>query len=438
MGKVDGLEGAIVQGWTLLKEIGRGADGIVYSGEYQGKKAAIKLFFPEALAKNGWPAARERLDLQLSLVGRKHSNLVEIYAGGEDAQLGTLYLVMELVPGKSLDKLLGQIPPTEIPSLAAQLASAAQYLETLDLYHRDIKPANIIISDDFKLLTLLDLGVIHRALADDDDQGRLSGLEFVATLRYSPPEFVYREEESNVDGAWRAVTFYQIGATLHDLIMGKPLFSGFDTPRAKLYDAVRNVTPELDSSKTSSWLVQTARACLLKDWRQRLQHVSWTSFSEPPPPDALTRESRIRVLQLQREERRRAQESPIAPLLGPTKEQQLWLLNDALIGELRKYLRASPVFPLCCVDDTNTSSSCYETRFQFDENGSLGFGPNVCFAVRLQVSQSFPEAVALSFDAKADGRAISSAEWTEMFTADVAFARCRQAILDAVEAMISA
>ena len=112
---------------------------------------------------------------------------------------------MELVPGTSLNKLVGHVPPAIIVPLARQLASAAQYLdEVLNLAHRDIKPANIVISDDLQKLTLLDLGIVHQ-LPVDDAQGRLSGEEFVASVRYSPPEFVWRTEEEDADGAWRAV-----------------------------------------------------------------------------------------------------------------------------------------------------------------------------------------------------------------------------------------
>jgi len=280
---VENLAGTEIQGWRLTREIGRGADGIVYASSKDGAEAAVKIFFPEALAANGLPAARERLELQLGLIGRKHHpNLVEVYAGGEDSSLGTLFLVMELVHGTSLDKLIGKVPSSAVPRLMDQLASASEFLEREDLVHRDIKPANIVISDDFQMLTLLDLGIVYR-LPGDDDQGRLSGKEFVATLRYSPPEFVWRTEEGNVDGAWRAVTFYQIGATLHDMIMGKVLFAGYDTPRACLYDAVREMTPVIESSDVDPRLVQIAQACLLKDWRQRLQFLSWDSFRESVP-----------------------------------------------------------------------------------------------------------------------------------------------------------
>jgi eukaryotic-like serine/threonine-protein kinase len=84
--------------------------------------------------------------------------LVQIFEGGKAAELDNIpFLVMEFIPGKSLDKAIKSVPRSAIPSLLKQPADAARYLESVGLVHRDIKPANIVISDDFSQLTLLDL-----------------------------------------------------------------------------------------------------------------------------------------------------------------------------------------------------------------------------------------------------------------------------------------
>lgn len=436
MSNVENLEGADVHGWKLTRALGCGADGVVYAGEKDGFEAAVKLFFPESLAKNGWSQARERLELQLALIGRKHHpNLVEVYAGGEAPEFGTLYLVMELVPGKSLDKLVASgLPRSAIPNLAAQLASAAQYLETIDLVHRDIKPANIVVSDDFSKLTLLDLGIIHHAA--EDEQGRLSGLEFVATLRYSPHEFVWRTEDADAEGAWRAVTFYQIGATLHDMIMQKILFTGHDTPRACLYDAVRDLTPIIEAPDVPGWLLQTTQACLLKDWRQRLQFIDWTAFKEPEAVDPQQQERRIRLMQIRREEVSKAATRRASPSPVPTREQQLWMLNNALVTELRTYLQNAAIFPKFHVAE-EAAPHAYTTRFHFDKDPSRGFVTDAIFIVTLSADSTLEDATRLEFDATSNGKAITTAAWSELFNVETAFHACRQVSLDAVERIIS-
>lgn len=432
------LGGSEVDGWQLTNCIGRGADGIVYSARKNGAEAAVKLFFPESLEANGFSAARDRLELQRMLIGNKHHpNLVEIYAGGEDAGLCTLFLVMELVAGTSLDRLIGQIPPSAIVLLAGQLASAARYLETLGLVHRDIKPANIVISDDFQTLTLLDLGIVHQ-LPVEDDQGRLSGMEFVATLRYSPPEFVWRKEQGDADGAWRAVTLYQIGATLHDMIMGQPLFTGHDVPRACLYDSVRDRTPIIESDQVDGWLIQTAQACLLKDWRQRLQFVSWESFFAPASiADFQQREKKIRLRQIRNEEMRQAAAKQILTAPGPSREQQLWHLNNTLMLEIRTYLLDSLIFPKCRIEEEAVSQREYVTHFRFERDLSRDFQSDVIFTVTLSVDGLLEEATKLTFKADVGGHTVSTAAWREMFAVETAFAACQQSFLDSVDSMLS-
>src|SRR5262249_15214110 len=168
------------------------------------REAAIKIFYPDALDKHGFSEEHQRLELQLQLKDCTHPNLVRVFDGGVANELdGTLFLVMEKVPGTTLDKLLERIPRTAIPTLLKQLAEAAHYLDDRDLVHRDIKPANIILNDDMSQLTLLDFGIIKNLVTDES--GRLSGNRFVATPRYSPPEFVWRTEVESKD-AWRAVT----------------------------------------------------------------------------------------------------------------------------------------------------------------------------------------------------------------------------------------
>lgn len=441
MPTVEGMQGEVFRGWNLQGEIGRGADGIVYSASGANGPVAIKLYFPEALKRNGIAAARERLELQIGLAGKEiHQNVVKIIDGGEAEEFESLFLVMEHVPGTSLDKLLGVIPRESIPRLAGQLAAAAMWLESLDLAHRDIKPANIIISDDFLLLTLLDFGVVHRVLVGDGERDEdLSGEEFVATLRYSPPEFVWRNEERNADGAWRAITFYQIGATLHDMIEGKLIFKGDDVPRGCLYDAVRYKTPSIHSKDVPSWLVQTTEACLIKDWRQRLELVSWEAFMGPGEADNTNLvERRIRLRQIRNAEiRRHAPLIPVDAAGAADREHILWSLYRELMIEIRTYLMDAAIFPKCHLSELKRLPREYLVKIDFDQDEERGFSDGVSFEVGLLVDPDISEATRLLFSANLGGSQSISSAWTEMFSVESSFNICRQSFLDAVEIMLS-
>jgi serine/threonine protein kinase len=428
------LSGRSVQGWVLGALIGKGADGVVYDASSGDQTAAVKIYFPDAIEKNGgMDSAMVRLDLQLSLVGKKHPHLVEVHGGGLDSDLGTLYLIMEKVSGNTLDKVVRNFPRGSIPKLLPQLAEACRYLESIDLVHRDIKPANIMVSDDFEHLTLLDLSIIHRAL-DDDEQGRLSGEEFVATLRYSPPEFVWRTEEAAEDGAWRAITFYQMGATLHDMIMQHPLFEGFDKPHACLYDCVRDRTPTIECGEIDDWIIQAVKACLLKDWRQRLSFVTWEDFSPPALSDeGAQQEKRIRLRQVQNQETIQAKKRQPEPEVAITREQALWTLNNRLILEVRNYLFSTPIFPKCSVVEKVISEHEYTTLVVLEKDIERGLEVELKISITLTVDNTIRDATNLILTATRQTAETSISSWTELFSVDSAFRTVKQAILDAVE-----
>jgi len=183
---------------------------------------------------------------------------------------------MEFLEGENLADCLQDIPVENVPLLIEQLASACEFLETRKLAHRDVKPENIQISADLSSLKLLDFGVI-RPIGEPGltDDGNI--LPFIGTLQYSSPEFLLREEEDTLDG-WRALTFYQIGAVLHDLIMRCPIFEAFAHPYVRLANAVQNDVPVISSAIYEESLQDLARHCLSKNPKARLQLVGWSDF----------------------------------------------------------------------------------------------------------------------------------------------------------------
>lgn len=422
---VRSLVGREVQGWTLWEVLGKGADGIVYMGERAGEQVAVKVFFPEQLDRYGFEQQQQRLELQLQLKGKKHHpNLVEIFDGGVDAELKTLYLVMEYVPGNSLDKILEKLPSEAIAPLVKQLADAAQFLEDRDLVHRDIKPANIVISNDFKTLTLLDLGVVLRPPDAMDD--RISGDEFVASVRYSPREFVWRDELGTDRDAWRAVTFYQIGATLHDMIMRYPIFRGRDKPPARLYEAVKLHPPEISSAECQAWLVKLAEACLIKSWRERLKHLDWASFAGPAPAGDRSQLRDLRLKQIRADELRLQAEEEVSPMPPKaSRAQELWRLQNGLFLELRQFLMSDPVFPTFSGSHA-ASDGGYVLQFAFEKNADLLFVKVVTVRIALRVASDTEAATDIIFTGKMDSQEIFAASWREMLSVERAAELCEQ------------
>lgn len=433
------LEGRTVKGWLLEKILGKGADGIVYQASRNECFAAVKIFFPEAIEKNGADEQNERLELQLALVGKKHHpNLVEIFEGGTLEELDTLYLIMEYVSGNALDKVLDKIPRDAIPSLLAQLVDAAKWLESEQLYHRDIKPANIIISDDFTLLTLLDLGIVFRVPTADEDQ-RLSGDEFVASVRYSPPEFVWRREDASNTDAWRAITFYQIGATLHDMLMGKPIFSGYDSPRADLYDAVKYRSPDIDASDCPQWLCDLAKACLVKDWRARVEILKWESFAEPSTAGlAIAAKSQaIRIRQIRAAEAKIMAVEQTKTIPKETRAQELWSLQSQVFMEIRDFAMTSQIFPKFAAHHDPVSEQSYRLSYRFEKDETFGFDDVLEFEVGLSIDDGISQMTNLVVIARNSAGELARAEWREILSLSTIVDRCQDALVEATAKIVS-
>jgi serine/threonine protein kinase len=273
---IDSLQDKEIGGWLVHGSFGFGKSAVVLPATRSGMKGAVKVFHPELIERYGRDVQLERIRREKLLIGSTHPNLVKILDGGECAETGHLYVVMEEIPFPNMKEVLDDISFSSIRGLLSQVASAAMFLEERGLAHRDIKPENIAVDLAASRAILLDLGVLRPfgiANLTDVDQR-----PFIGTLRYSSPEFLRREENDTPDG-WRAITFYQIGAVLHDLLMRKELFAEKSEPYSVLVEAVLHDRPEIYGDDPA--LVRICNHCLVKKPATRLELVKWDDFHSP-------------------------------------------------------------------------------------------------------------------------------------------------------------
>jgi eukaryotic-like serine/threonine-protein kinase len=280
--ELDNLIGQTVGDWKLVKFINAGKSAAVFRGVNGSQTAAVKIFDPALIEEFGRASQLKRILRELDLRGHAHPNLIQIFDGGECKATGHLYIVMEFIEAPDLASVISQVPRDYIRRIIAQVADAARYLlEDRDIVHRDIKPDNIAISTDFSKAILLDLGVIRpldvSSLAESSD-GQRQG--FLGTMRYAPPEYIFRQEQTNREG-FRAITFYQLGAVLYDLITRERIFKAFELPKARLVKAVEEEIPKIQQTDVPVDLIWLAKNCLLKKPEHRLLSVKWEDFQEP-------------------------------------------------------------------------------------------------------------------------------------------------------------
>lgn len=379
-----------VADWHIIEFLAPGRSALVFKAMRDGIIEALKIFDADLIERFGERVQEGRINRQLSLCGKEHPNLVKIVDGGRCSKTGLWYVVMGLIDAPVASTVLQDIPRDRIWPIISHAAAAARFLEQLSLAHRDIKPSNIAVSRDFQKATLLDLGVIRpfgeTGLTDEEQR------IFVGTLQYSSPEFLFRTEEDTEDG-WRALSFYQLGAVLHDLIMKKPLFSEFANPYARLVDAVKYETPRVEADNVPADLVLLAKNCLSKDPKLRLRLVKWEDF-EPRivcRSSAIDAKERIRKRHLQARETSPLQWNEAAEQKLRAERRTIETISGKIQSIIRQECIGSDLFPPIEIHDNQVplaSQVDFLVFFPASNDHCLNQSLSICVELHLLDMQS--------------------------------------------------
>ncbi len=197
--------------YRLIERIDEGGAGEVWRArdEKLDRDVAIKL-----LGADADDAFRARFaDEARRAAAVVHPNVVTVFDEGRDG--ADAFMVMELVPGKTLREIVaerGPLPPHEVSRLIKQVAGALDAAHAAGVVHCDVKPANVIV-DPVGVAKLTDFG-IARAARDRDEQ------ELLGTARYIAPE---RVEGGPVTAR---TDVYGLGLVAYELLTGRPAFDG--------------------------------------------------------------------------------------------------------------------------------------------------------------------------------------------------------------------
>ena len=145
------LSGIVLSSYKILRELGRGAMGVVFQGAHveNGSFAAIKVMdTAQSPVDAGADERRRRFTDEITALSSvKSPHVVKILAFGNDPRLGS-YLVLEYLDGKTLEEALagGLTFQGEdfLEKLAVPLLDGLSALHNRKIAHRDIKPSNLI------------------------------------------------------------------------------------------------------------------------------------------------------------------------------------------------------------------------------------------------------------------------------------------------------
>ncbi len=209
----------VVEGYTVLEEIGRGGMGVVYKARQENppRLVALKIVAPFSLQ-----AVQERLRFMVeieAMAAVSHAALLPLYETGEDSH-GRPWFTMQLAAGGTL---AGRIKSFKgdwrrSASLMVTLSGAVQYAHERGILHRDLKPANVLF-DDRDNAYVADFGLAKWAEADAD-------LTQSSQLLGSP---AYLAPEAAAGGARATTTasdVYGLGTILYELLTSHQPYRG--------------------------------------------------------------------------------------------------------------------------------------------------------------------------------------------------------------------
>jgi len=254
--------------YVIISELGRGAMGVVYraSDPTIDREVALKVLALNSSQEEGTNSPQEMFMREVRAAGRlAHPSIVTIYDAFDDPVNQTSCIVMELVPGVTLEKMLESGKPPSIEQsldLIRQVAEALDYAHRNKVIHRDLKPANILVTDDGRA-KITDFG-IAKVLARE---GVARTIGIMGTPSYMSPEQVRGGEiDARTD-------VFSLGIMIFTMLTGQKPFAG--NTAAVMFKIVyeepavpSSVNPHLTPAHDF-----VVKKCLAKDRNQRYSSV---------------------------------------------------------------------------------------------------------------------------------------------------------------------
>jgi len=257
--------------YRIVSKIGEGGMGVVYRAhdEVLHRDVALKV-----VSKNvglDQSTSQDLLREARASSALSHPNICTIHEVGETN--GELYIVMELVEGKSLRSLIGDtgLPIESVLRYGVQIANALGRAHDRGIIHRDLKSSNVVVTSE-GLVKVLDFGLAKhvasaifegstRSFQTGPDASMVSG-----TLPYMAPEILRGE------GADYRSDLWALGVVLYEAASGRLPFEGRTS--FEISSSIMREMPKPLGPPVLPALWATIQRCLAKEPMQRYQRAS--------------------------------------------------------------------------------------------------------------------------------------------------------------------
>ncbi|MDE1161652.1 MAG: protein kinase [Acidobacteriaceae bacterium] len=242
----------VIRQYEFVRKIGAGGSGVVFlAHDTLLQRPVVLKLLKRAAAQTVEQVRTTQLREARLASAIDHPNVCSIYEVGEADD--EAYIVMQYIPGKSLDKVIAEGPANLqlVLSSGMQIADGLAAAHSLGIFHRDLKPANVILTDG-GLIKILDFGLARQLKREriEFDPGEFepeqpmepfpAGATYTArggTIAYMAPEqFVTGQSSVQSD-------IFALGLILFEMVSGRHPFHRPDAQDVQSIRAIQYAEP---------------------------------------------------------------------------------------------------------------------------------------------------------------------------------------------------
>ena len=239
----------LIEHYEVTRKLGAGGSGVVYlaNDTLLMRPVVLKILKRGSLTIEQMRSTVLREARLASAI--EHPNVCAIYEVGESED--EAYIVMQYVPGESLDKIIsnGAASVQLGLSVGIQIADGLSAAHRLGIFHRDLKPANVMLTDG-GVVKILDFGLARRLSAAEAEfdpskpRQDASKKELRTTYTARGGTIAYMAPEQFVTGQTSVQSdIFAVGVTLYELLSGRHPFVRADAEELQIVRAIQFADP---------------------------------------------------------------------------------------------------------------------------------------------------------------------------------------------------
>ncbi|HEX7597987.1 MAG TPA: protein kinase, partial [Polyangia bacterium] len=219
--------------YKIVREIGRGAMGVVYEGLHVAldRRVAVKTLRQEMSNDPDLATRFEREARAASAIG--HPHIIDVFDLGRTPD-GLLFMVMELLDGKPLGTMLQETPLMPLPlavNLITQVLGGLSAAHKHGIVHRDLKPDNIFVintEDRPNFVKIVDFGIAKKLSPHQPNQAHPASMTgtMVGTVMGTPLYMSPEQAIGQVEQIDHRTDIHAVGVVLYEMLCGRTPFQG--------------------------------------------------------------------------------------------------------------------------------------------------------------------------------------------------------------------